>query len=86
MQVFGCSPRAWWDVAAFQALRSSQSSAPQLNPRSKQGPEGKTMLGFDLGVFLEEVEDQSLLKSSTLVRQTLTYVQHYGTELSVTVA
>lgn len=53
VQVFGCAPRAWWDVAPFQVPRSSLSSVSQLDSSSEQGPEGKTMLGVQLGVYLE---------------------------------
>lgn len=56
VQVFGCAPGAWWDVAAFQAL-NSPSFTLQLHPR-EQSPAGVW------GGVLGSVEGRECLGSS----------------------
>lgn len=49
VRVFGCAPRACWDAATS---RSSPSCAAWLDPRHKQGSEGKNSLWAWGGGFL----------------------------------
>lgn len=71
VQVFGCVPGAWWDVAAFQAL-NSPSFPLQLHP-SQQRPGVEPCRG--LGRCFGKCRGLGMSQILPCTVQSLTYVQ-----------
>lgn len=71
VQVFGCAPGAWWDVAAFQAL-TSPSFPLQLHP-SQQRPGVEPCRG--LGRCFGKCRGPGMSRILPCTVQSLTYVQ-----------